>query len=902
MLPLLQAKFFPPLVERSLVGRARLSAQFLGRLPRKLTLVTAPPGYGKTSVMAQMQGTLHAQQQRCVWLSIDASDNDFSQLVRYLVGAVERVFPGFGEPVLVLLQGGLHLARDTILRVLANALSTLAGPLFIFIEDAHELSDERARGALRELIRGTPPHIRFVISSRAHCDLDSARLRATGQLSEIQAEDLRFTHGEIAEYFVLANDLALGPQAIEQLLLRTEGWAAALQLTSLALRNTDTLSALLTRLDAEEQGLAAYLAEDVLRHLPEDLRAFLLAVGGLRRICVALCDALIGTHTSAACLRRIEAANLFISASEGTRRWYRFHPLFSAFLRRQRERELPGALAAIQARASQWFEAEGVYDEAVDYALQAGALEQAARVLNEHAYDLWRGGHQSRLDGWARQIPPAMRRRYPKLRLIQAWSLMLAGKIAAATRILDEVGHEMESSRNPPALANALRGDLLFMRLMVAYYQEDIAEAERLCERWLGGEYHADPFLLGAVKSVLAGVRGLYFELAYAEAEAGTIADLLAESGTSYGPIWSYSILGAIFLGVGRLAEAMTLIALAVDSAVRIGGAATPLAALPASLLALAHYERNELTSAQNLIDQYAAISERLNFVDHQISSFLVPARLHEAAGDDESALALIEEQVRTTHAKGPLPTRITTQLTYERVRLLTRLGRAARLRALIREEGLDAPCANFAPPARSAVLLAVRALARVRAGLARGEVRAALALARQWIRHAQERRLPRPEVLFRLLAALALLSLEEVAAAQRELRAALLVAAPHTLVRVFLDEGQALRAPLQIACSALHASDPGLSSFLALLRLALEDHPQPRVAVRVVAVSGRLSPREHEVLGLVAAGLSNRETGARLGLTENTVKWYLQQVFQKLAVRRRAQAVAVARDGGWLR
>ncbi len=916
MLPLLQSKFHPPFADAPLVGRSRLTTRFRTGLTRKLTLVTAPAGYGKTSLMGQIHRQLRQQGQSTAWLSLDVRDNDFAQLIRYLVGAVRTVHPQFGESVSVLLQGGVSLGQETIVHVLANELSGIVEPIHLFIEDAHELGSDQTLSVLRQLIAGTPPWVQFFISSRTHCELSVGRLRATGQLEEIDWEDLRFTDEEVREYFSSANDLDLSSDITTKILAKTEGWAAALQLTSLAVRNSRTLSALLEKLDGDEQGVAAYLADDVLRHLHEDVRGFLLKVGTLHRVCVPLCDAITGGTDAADKLKQIDAANIFIFSSDRTRRWYRFHPLLSAFLRQQLERTSPGALTMIYARASAWFESQQYYDEAVEYAFNADDTDRAARILDEHAYDLWRSGHQSRLDGWARRVPAAIRRHYPRLRLVQAWSLTLAGKVAAAIRILEDVSIQLGADMDigfapdvPPE--SALLGDVLFIRLMIAYYKEDAELTESLCERWLLGPFSSDPFLLGAVKSALAGARGLMYELHYAQRETEAIADLMEESGTIYGPIWSFSILGAIYLGAGHMDEAVVSLKQAIAFAIRIGGADTPLAAMPATILALAYYESNDLDKARRLIEKYSSITDRLNFGDYQIASFLVPSRLHRAAGDVAAAMTILESHERAASVEQHRPERIRAHLVHEKIRLLSGLRKPAQLRSIIRDEQLNRPLDAFLPTRGGGARQAIRAQARIRAAIASNEPRVGLSLARKWSRYARDRRLPRPEIQFRVLAALAHTTLRDEPAAQRELREGIRLAAAYRIVRPFLDEDEPVRTAVARTCLSMRVTDPELATFVdgltAMLAggggLGAADHvPSSQKAVGpLVPGYQQLSPRELEVIGLVAQGLSNREVGDSLGLTENTVKWNLRQLFQKLGARRRSQAVQRAREIGFI-
>lgn len=908
-LPLLETKLSPPVSTTNLVARARLVPPAVLECRRKLTFVVAPAGYGKTILMTQLHATLAGLGRRTAWLSLDTGDSAIAQFLCYLVAAVRCTTTDFGRPALVLLDEGVSLTETAIARVLANELATLPDPITVFIDDVHELAHAPALALVRQLVHDTPPHIQFVISSRVRIDLGLGRLQAHDALTEIDWRELRFSDGETRAFFAHANGLEIDAATAAKVQARTEGWAAALRLAASSARDAPSLSALMDRSLGSEHGIAAYLAEDVLRHLRADLREFLLEIGALSRVCAELCDAVTGGHGAAQRLETLEAGNVFVHSLDGQPRWYRFHPLLSDFLRTQSERTQPGRLARVHARASAWFAATGAYDAAVEHALAAGEPATAATLLDAHAYDLWRDGHQARLDGWARRLPAALRRRHPRLRLVQAWSLMLSGRIDSAVRILDDVATQLDAGafadRGVHGSAS-LGDDVLFMRLMLAFYQEETELAEALSERWLAHDRTGDPFLASAVKSVLAGSRGLMHELGYARRQAASIADLLEESGTSYGPIWSLSILGAMHLRAGYRDEAVGALDQAIGYAVRVGGRDTPLAAMPATLRALAAYETGDLDLAQRLAERHAGGTARLNFADHHIACLLLPVRLAAAGGDERGALAALERLARAALAQAHLPERVRAHVVHERLRLLAQLRRPQAVRGLVREERLDRSRETFTPIRAGGACRTVWAQARIRAALADEDARSALWLARKWTRYLHQREQPRPEVAFRLLAARANLALDDERAAQRELREAIRIAAPHGLVRLFLDEDGSVHPAIVRACRGLEIHGEEVAAFGDVLASALRRTDsmcdiveRTSVAARSASATRPLSPRELDVLSLVAQGMSNREAGACLGLTENTVKWNLRQVYQKLAVARRGQAVRRGRELG---
>ncbi|MEQ8492688.1 MAG: LuxR C-terminal-related transcriptional regulator [Gammaproteobacteria bacterium] len=907
LLPLLQAKFRPPSSNVPPVPRARVLDTVRCAPPGKLTLITAPPGYGKTAVMRQLFEQRRGDNAVTAWLGLDAADNDFAQLARCVADAVRAVHPAFGEPVAPLLRGGANVSDAAITHTLANALSALDREIYLFVEDVHELTDDRALEVLRQLIVGTAAHVRLIVSSRTHFDVGLGRLRATGGLVELTWDDLRFDEGEIRRFFRQANSLDLATEVVGAIAAKTEGWAAALQLASIAGRDAPALTSLLDRLDGSSQAIAAYLAEEVLHHLEPNLRHFLLRIGTLRRVCAPLCEAVTGRRDAALMLDRIVALNLFVFATDDRARWLRFHPLLCDFLAREMERTCPDDLAAVRRAASDWFETRGAYDEAVDYAFDGGDVRRAARILDQHAYDLWTAGHQSRLDGWARRIPPRVRRAHFNLRLIQAWSLVLAGKAESAVRIVDGVSRDLAALPSAKARSRrpdhaAVFGDVLFVRLMMAYYAEDIEATEALCERWLNGAYSDDPFRLGAVETVLAGIRGLEYDFSYARRYAAVIGDALEETSAFYGPLWLYTILGAGYLGAGLTLDAFAALQKALAFATRVGGAGTPLAAMPATILARAYYDRNEVAQAQRLIGRYAAVPERLNFPDYQICAFFVPVRLLACNGAYAAALALLDEHERAAADADSRPERVTAHLVHERVRLLVRLRRHAELVELGRAGALDRDCGSFHPRSPGTAARAVWAQARARADLARGEHKLTLDLTRRWVRFARARGVPRLELEFRLLAALAYAAGGDRRGEQRELRAAIGIAGEQQLLQPLLDERDQLRTAMALACDTVAQTAPELGAFVGAVRAALGDADgTERAAAAGPVQSGELTPRERDVVCLVAKGLSNREIGEVLGLAEGTVKWNLHQVFGKLDVRRRSQAVWRARELGLL-
>lgn len=911
---LLQARFTPPLSDLPMVDRHRLTARLSESTARKLTLVTAPAGYGKTTLLALAHREMVRHGTPAAWLTIDRDETDFMQFARSILGAIQTARPEFGRSAAALLQAGIGITDRAILLSLANELSGVPESLYLFLDDAHELSATRALPALRALITGTPPNIHFVISSRSEIDIGIGRLRATGQLDEIGWTDLRFSTAETQQYFSKLNDIQLDSGVADRLLSKTEGWAAGIQLVSLAIKNTSDIANLVDRITGDNRGIAEYLAEDVLKYLDSRTRDFILKISPLRRFSPALCQRVTGIADAEEILQALEAANLFIFPVDQARNWYRFHSLFSEFLKRQLEKSTPKAVNRIRLEASAWLEEQGFYDEAVEYAFQAGDSDYAARLIDRHAYDLWRAGHQSRLNGWAGRIPALVRGRYPLLRLIQAWALMTAGRIQAAENILVDVKHQMGLDKDDPEEAGIrddnhdVIGDVLFVRLMLAYFGDDPERCEALGRRWLEGTYTPDPFLQGAALCLVANSRGLMFDLDYARRHAADISQLFQEAETQYGTIWSLSIMGATFLMAGFLDEAAKILNEALAVADSVGGKGSPLAAMPAMLMAELSYESDDLEAARGFLQDYQGGVGQLSFLDHIISWYTVQARLRCAAdGQLKDALVVLDERGPQAARSVYQSSRLRASLVLEKLRILTLLGRPADVLELARMEGLTGPIEDYMPEAGQDFRALRLAQGRMRALLAEGAADQCLSLARKWLHLLRECDLPRPEIQFRILAALAYLALEDTPAAQRELRDAIRLGARHNIVRDFLDEPKALRAAVARTCSAMEVTDPEFQTFCRALRARLPEvasksrESEQREMATEDLPNERPTRRELEVLRLVASGLSNRQIGDALGLTENTVKWNLQQLYQKFGVHKRLQAIERARRLGLL-
>ena len=405
--PVLATKLHAPRRRRGVVERPRLTGRVgAGELPA-LTVVSAPAGFGKTTLLAQRFGGGPGQGPEdgssTAWLSLDTADNDPALFWTAVVAALQGVAPGIGTDALALLQTSQPLA--TVVASLVNELSGHRGEAVLVLDDYHVIESAEVHAALAFLLDHLPPNVHVVLAARADPQLPLARLRAAGELVEIRAADLRFTAPEAADYLNTVMGLHLEPDDVAALEARTEGWIAALQLAALSMQGRDDPAAFIASFAGDDRFVIDYLAEEVLERQPDDVRRFLLDTAILNRLTGPLCDAVTGTGGGRAMLERLDRANLFLVPLDDRRLWYRYHHLFADVLRARLADERPEGTDERHRRASTWYETSGDQPEAIAHALAGHDLEGAARLIELAAPALFRARQEVTARRWLTALP-----------------------------------------------------------------------------------------------------------------------------------------------------------------------------------------------------------------------------------------------------------------------------------------------------------------------------------------------------------------------------------------------------------------------------------------------------------------------------------------------------------------
>jgi LuxR family maltose regulon positive regulatory protein len=877
--PLLATKLNVPPRRRAVVARPRLDERLNEGLRRRLTLVSAPAGFGKTTLIAEWVGECGLP---VAWLSLDEADGDPGRFLSYLVAAIRTVVPGAGEAVLGLLGAPQPPPVELALTPLVNDLATAAIDFVLVLDDYHIVDSKPVDDAVGFLVEHLPPGMRVVISTREDPALPLARLRAGARLAEVRASDLRFTPEESAAFLNEAMGLALSAADVDALETTTEGWIAGLQLAAVSLRGQEDAAAFIRSFSGGHRFVLDYLVEEVLGRQPPETADFLLRTSILDRLCGPLCDAvtLDAASPGQRTLERLERANLFIVPLDDERRWYRYHHLFGDLLRQRLGQSLSGAAVDdLHGRASRWYEENGFDVEAFRHAAAGHDVERAERLIKGGGLPLYLRGALAPIVAWLSSLPEEVLDARPSLRALYAMVLLGGGRTAGIAEMLDAAEAAVDRQAGDEATRDLL-GQVAATRAMLALSQHRadvmIAEGKRALELLRPDNV--------ASRAAVVGTLGYAYEVLGERAEARkAYAEALSTSratGSRFGEL-------AASLGVAGMQELDNELSLAEQTYRETIRAA---ADLPFPVISEAHlglarifYEWNDLDAAWEQGQKALELARRLQSTDRPVACQVSLARVKLARGEVEAAAGLLAEAERAVHE-------------HDFVREAPRVA-SARASVCLRKgdvEGAARIAADFDLP-----------LARARVCLAEGDGDGALAALEPFRRQAESRGWQDDR-----LRALAMRALARFVAGRRgealsSLGEAMAIAEPEGFVRLFVDEGPLMAGLLREAVAGRTRAD--YSRRLLDVMSAEAGATAPGVAAPSAGPAGSSalveppSKRELEVLALIAEGLSNQEIAERLFLSPQTVKVHVRNIYSKLDVSSRTQAVARASALGLL-
>lgn len=903
----LTTKLTPPNSRAVLVERRRLTERLAAVAARRLTLVTAPAGYGKTSVLVHAFNTLKAEGLAPGWVSLDREENDLSQFLSYLLSAINGRDELVGRGTSALLSTGVALPPALLRDTFINDLQAVERETYVFLDDFHLVTDPTVLEVVDAVLRAPLERIHLVISSRHTRNLPLSRLRAAGELEVLDAQDLSFTGGEAREFFAHVNSIDVPDEQIELLRRRTEGWAAGLQLAAIAMRDTGSREQFLRTFSGEHRSVADFLADEVIRYQPAELQDFLLATSILRRFNASLCNAVTGRSHGNELLDRLERSNLFIFALDQERNWYRYHHLFAELLQKRLRDDRPQLVEQLHRRASDWFAANGFDVEAIEHAFAAGAIERAASLLDHCSHRLFAQGQTSTLIGFTSRLPAGMVDRLPRLQLDCAWLDELSWKFsdahAAMERVRAELTRRIQSTPGgtPDPDTAFLLAKLAHREMMLALFADDMPCARIKAREWLDAEMTKEPFMCASAGTALLFANREQYKCEGTAAAARTLGDLFRQGGAVYGIAFHESVVGGTFFLRGELDQAEAAYERGRVAARQLHGERSPLHAMPTLMLAELCYEQHRLDDAEAMAREHDVAAD-LGFVDKLIAGFVTRARLAALAGQHKEAMAVLEE---ATYLADQLKfDRLHANVLNEQIRQLIALGQSREAVRLLREPRYRRQLEErLAPGDGVTTRHELLALASARVWLETGRETEAINLLKQWHSFTRTRHCYRSTIRLGVLLAKANLRVGNRLSAQRLVVEALQLGEAGGFVRSFLDEGQILIELLVDVAKGEPTAHTFSDTYLKRILGAAGSSPdEPGLGAGPKLDTGEaVSEREIQILNLGSRGLPNLDIAETLCLAESTVKWYWQRIFDKLDVRRRSDAIKRARHLHWI-
>lgn len=901
MADILATKLHIPQLRTTLVDRHRLTSKLKTGLERKLSVVAAPAGFGKTTLLSAWKAAFDI---RVAWLSLDSGDNDPTRFMHHFIAALGRINAELSSTAHGMLQTPDPPSLESVLTVLINGLNDEATAFSLVLDDYHVIKTATIHEAITFLVDHLPPAMRVIIASRTDPPLPLARLRAQGELLEVRAADLRFTSDEATAFLNKGMNLRLSREEIEALGARTEGWNAGLQLVGLALQGSSDVAGFIETFTGSHRYIADYLVEDVLQKQSEVVQLFLRQTSILERLTGPLCNAVTLGKDSGSILKMLENANLFLVPLDEKQQWYRYHQLFAEVLQNRQRQVQPDKIPELHRRAAQWLEREGLVTEAAEHALSAGEVEWAARLVEMLTETLWPRGELMSVFRWLERLPQEVVRHRPQLLLASAWSHFLHRSygpeeiedlLTEAETLLDDLQEQECAVQGATGSGRVteLRGILAAIRTAVASSWEDGPQALAYAREALDHLPH-NKMNWRTVVALSAGLA--YDALGDASAADGSLAEAITLGqavGNTYLAHVATINLARMRVVQGKLHSAAELSEQALELAGGQGGGRSPNVGYPHVVLGKLRYEWNDLEGAARHLN--AAI-ERAQVDEHRyrpdrvlLDGYLALARTMLVQGNLNSVRNAVHRAEQVAQAAS-LPW-VSSLVAAHRACIALRQGRLEEATRWADETGLRADDEPGYPSE-----FAHTTLARVL--IAQGQLDDALFLL--------ERLLQAAETGGRSLSALELLVLRALALQKRGnskealiiIERALTVAEPEGYVRLFIDEVEPMATLLQ------HALAEGITPEYTAKLLAsfpLEKGPVRKSTPAPHPSVGLLNAREMAVLRLMSGRLSDKEIAKALSLSVSTVKWYSNRIYEKLGAHRRGEAVTRAKKLGIL-
>ena len=924
---LLATKFFVPSSSHPLIARPQLTTLLNHSLRRKLTLVSAPAGFGKTTLLSswvQSFPQMKPQAPLVAWVSLDEDDNEPALFWTYALTALDAVQPGLCTQLLTYLQTqqAPKPPLRNVLQALINSLASRSEQFLLVLDDYHVITQPEVHQSLTYLVEHLPPQLRIILATRADPPLPLSLLRARGEVLEVRTNQLRCIDKEVMAFFKEVMSFPLPADIIQEVTARTEGWLVGLQLLGLSLQRHTNPGDLLDEVNGSQRYILDYLMEEVLRRLPLSVQTFLLRTSILERLSAPLCDAMLELRGSQECLEFLERANVFVVPLDGQRRWYRYHGLFAQALRSRLEQTEGQAVSALHLRASRWYAEQGFLTEAIRHAMSAHDWPRAADLIQQEYTSVWGNHEHAMVRGWLEKLPVEVLRVRPRLCLAYAKTLFMVAPYITIERWLHDAERALRATGatsttqsaetgahlppHGPEWENLLGEIAAYRAIITGYYLGEGQSTLAFCQEALAhlpeqnlvvrAEIaYAQSLAYHSRGDIVAAIHSTREATALAQAAGNISSTILYTSRTAYS-----------LLLHGKLHDMVQV----AEHAAALG--TTPVG-LPHAMVGSAYIyhadvlrEWNRLDEALELVLQAVRLSEQTETIVTLYLGYTVLMRVYLARGEMEAARSAFQHAEEALAKTYYVPYRRDVYVIVYWMQFWLASGELDRAthwaEELAQQTNVPSPLARER-----------QQVARSRLLLAQKRPTEALLLLEPLQVDAQRQERVSHVIEMKVLQALAYQMRQQEQEARSALALAVRLAEPEGYIRRFVDEG----APMELLLSQLREQErkQGPTPYLDSLLAAFAPSPRhEKVEVRRVSGTGHpprdeptsallepLSERELEVLRLLEQGASNQEIAQCLVLALSTVKSHVRTILAKLEASNRTQAVKRARTLGLL-
>jgi ATP/maltotriose-dependent transcriptional regulator MalT len=896
---LVATKILRPRCPPGLIERARLLALADQVRAKQVAVIKAGAGFGKTSVAAGWAERLQQSTGSVAWLSLDADDDEPTRFFFYVSFALRGACDRLGEAAISLISDVSLVPLNTIVSSLINELAEIEEDVYLFLDDYHYIGDTEIHNALSFLLKYVPPRFHLVLTTRVEPALPLARLRGQNRLLEIDAPAIRFDLEETQRFVEHERLGSLNISVLNTLHTKTEGWPAVLRIVAVASGQSGVdFAQYVQGLSGTLRPISAYLAE-LLDGLPRQLVQFMLRTAILDRFSAPLCKAVSEADSSQALLQSIEARQLLLVPLDQEGRWYRYHPLMADHLARAAEAHLGDELPELHRRAYQWYASNELWTDAVKHAIAAGDADQAATWIENCAMALVKTGDLLTLLSWHRLFPATLMRPQINVRLAIAWGMALAMRFDDALRFVSET--EQDIRLNDVEDAEVFRCECQTIRSVAIALKDDSKEALAIAEPCL--ETSTDPWTVNVASNVVRFGRWKSGDLAKFYATPWIPFSSDEEPRNVFASVYRLCLQGLVEVQQLRLELAERYYLDALRQAEQHAGAQSVAAALAASLIAQLRYEQGRFQEAETMVVTRLPMINATGMLECVLSAYISLARVSAWRMNIERAYALLDQAESLAHTRQWL--RLLAAVLAERLRLYLSEGRELEADACLSR--LERLAIEHSPSTRCAwsEIRQYYGLGYSQAALAHNRVADALDTLRTLRQEAEAAHSHYFALRLATQISVALLAADDRLEAENTFRKVLSAAAQSGIHQMILDQGPEvgnLLTRFQHDAQRTGRSReilPYVRTLIARWRELYQPEPTSRSAS---AVAESLSPRERSILELIGRGQSNKEIARDLGITPETVKSHVKNIFIKLAVERRGQAASRAQSLGLLR